>query len=65
MTNARRSRTRGPLRAWAGDSLWRQFLVWLLRGVVSVVMLAIVFVIIWFVLTPNMISGIVNTFTNK
>lgn len=45
--------------------MWRQFLVWLLRGVVSVVMLAIVFAIAWFVLMPNMISGIVNTFTNR
>ena len=65
MTKARRSRTTGPLRAWAGDSLWRQFLVWLLRGAVSLVVLATVFAIVWFVLTPNMIDGLVDVFGNR
>lgn len=65
MSNARRLRRTGPLRVWAGDSLWRQFLVWLLRLAVSAAVLAITFAIIWFVLTPTMISGIVNTFANR
>jgi hypothetical protein len=65
MTKARRSRSTGPLRAWAGDSLWRQFLAWMARTAVYLVLVAIVFGIIWFVLTPNMIDGIVNAFTNK
>lgn len=65
MSRIRRSRTAGPFRAWAGDSLWRQFLVWLLRTVVSAAVLAITFAIIWFVLTPNMINSMVNVVTHK
>ena len=65
MSKTRGSRTAGPFRAWAGDSLWRQFLVWVLRSVVSVAMLAIIFVIVWFVLTPNMIDGLVKVFRNQ
>ena len=62
MTNARRSRTRVPLRAWAGDSLSRKFLVWLLRTAVSLAVLAIGLAIVWFVLTPNMIDGLTKVF---
>ena len=62
MTNPRRSRTRGPLRAWAGDSLSRKFLVWLLRSAVSLAALAIGLAIIWFVLMPNMIDGLTKVF---
>jgi hypothetical protein len=63
MTNARRSRTPGPLHAWAGDSLPRRFLVWLLRSAVSLAVLAIGLAIVWFVLTPNMIDGLTKIFT--
>jgi hypothetical protein len=63
MTNARRSRTPGPLRAWAGDSLSRKFLVWLLRSAVSLAVLAIGLAIIWFVLTPMMIDGVTRVLT--
>ena len=63
MTNARRSRTRAPLRAWAGDSLPRKFLVWLLRSAVSLAVLAIGLAIIWFVLMPNMIDGLTRILT--
>jgi hypothetical protein len=62
MTNARRSRTRGRLRGWAGDSLWRQFLVWLLRNVVSLLVLGIGLAIVWFILMPNMIDGLTKVF---
>lgn len=58
MANANRSRTRGPLRESAGDSPRRQLLVWLLRGVVSMLVLLIGFAIIWLILTPNMIDGL-------
>lgn len=63
MPNTRRSRATGPFRAWAGDSLWRQFAVWLTRGAVSLAVLAIGFAIIWFVLTPVMIDGLTRVFT--
>lgn len=65
MSKARRSRTTGPLRAWAGDSLWRQFVAWLLRSALYLVLVAVVFGIIWFVLTPNMIDGLLNVFGNR
>lgn len=65
MSRARRSRTNGPLRSWAGDSRWRQFLVWLLRGAVSLAVLAITFAIVWFVLTPNMIDGLLDVLGNR
>ena len=62
MTKGRRSRTPGPLRAWAGDSLSRKFLVWLLRSAMSLAVLAIGLAIIWFVLMPNMIDGLTKVF---
>ena len=62
MTKGRRSRTPAPLRAWAGDSLSRKFLVWLLRSAVSLGVLAIGLAIIWFVLMPNMIGGLTKVF---
>lgn len=62
MSNARRSRTTRPLRAWAGDSLWRQFIVWLIRSAVSLAVLAIALVIILLVLVPNMIDGLMRQF---
>lgn len=65
MSNARRSRNIGPLRAWAGDSLWLQFLVWLLRSVASLLVLGIGIAIIWFILAPNMIDALVKIFSNK
>ena len=65
MTKVRRSGTAGPLRTWAGDSVWRQFLVWLLRGAVSIAVLAVGFAIIWFILTPWMIDGITNVFQRR
>ena len=63
MTNARRSRTPGPLRAWAGDSLWRQFAVWIIRSAVSLIVLAIGLAIIMVFLVPNMIDGLTRIFT--
>ena len=62
MTNARRSRTSGPLRAWAGDSLPRKLLVWLLRSAASLAVLAIGLAIVWFILTPNMSDGLTKVF---
>ena len=62
MTNARRSRAPGPLRAWAGDSSSRKFLVWLLRSVLSLLVLGIGLAIIWFILLPNMIDGLTKVF---
>ena len=63
MRNVRRSRTTGPLRAWAGDSLWRQFVVWLVRNVVSLAVLVAVLAIILLVLMPNMIDGLTKVFS--
>lgn len=63
MTNARRPRTRARLRAWAGDSLWRQFLVWLLRSGISLLALVMGLAIIWFILMPNMIDGLTKVFS--
>jgi hypothetical protein len=63
MTKVPRPRTTGPLRAWAGDSLGRRFLVWMLRSAVSLGVLAVGLAIIWFILTPNMIDGLTKIFS--
>jgi hypothetical protein len=60
MPNPRRSRNRGLLRAWAGDSLWRQFVAWLARSALLLALGALLFAIIWFVLMPWMIEGFTN-----
>lgn len=57
MRNARRSGPVGPLRAWAGDSLWRRFVVWLARNLLLIAISAAVFAVIWLVLLPLMIDG--------
>ena len=57
MRNARRSRTPDPLRVWAGDSLWRRFIVWLSGNLVLLAIAAAAFAVIWFVLMPMMIEG--------
>lgn len=65
MTKVRRSRVTRPLRAWAGDSPSRQFLVWLLRGVASLAVLAIAIAISWYILTPWMIDGVTDQFMQR
>jgi predicted anti-sigma-YlaC factor YlaD len=65
MTKARRSRSIGPLRTWAGDSRRRQFASWLIRSALSLLVLAIGLGIIMLILVPNMIDGLVKIFSNK
>ena len=45
--------------------MWRQFLAWLLRSALYLVLVAVVFGVIWFLLTPNMIDGLLNVFGNR
>jgi hypothetical protein len=60
MRKAPRSRARGPLRAWAGDSLWRRFVAWLAGTFLLLAIAAATFAVIWFVLMPMMIDGFTN-----
>lgn len=62
MSNPSRSRSRGLLSTWAGDSLLRRFVAWLVQSAILLVLLAIAFAIIWFVLTPLMVDGITRVF---
>ena len=65
MSYARRSRPSGPLRRWAGDSLWRRFVVWLVVNTVALLVLIAGVLVILNVLVPNMIHGIVSQMTNR
>lgn len=65
MRNARRSRPRGPLSAWAGDSLWRRFVVWLAGNLVLLAIAAAAFAVIWFVLMPMMIDGFTDVMQRR
>jgi hypothetical protein len=58
MSPTRRSTALGPLGRWAGDSPSRRLAVWLLRHVVSLLVLAVGVAVILFVLVPNMIDGV-------
>jgi hypothetical protein len=60
-----RSRSRGLLSAWAGESPWRRLVAWLVQGVILVGVLALALAVIWFILTPWMIDGITNVFQRR
>jgi len=65
MSNARRSRNIGLLRSWAGDSRRRQFVAWLIRSALSLLVVAVGLAIIMLILVPNMIDSLVNQFGNR
>jgi hypothetical protein len=62
MPNGARSRSRGLLSAWAGDSLWRRFVAWLAQSAILLTAVALVAAVVWFILTPMMIDGITKVF---
>lgn len=62
MSNPSRSRSRGFLSTWAGDSLVRRFVAWLVQSAILLAALAVIFAIIWLVLMPLMIDGLTKVF---
>jgi hypothetical protein len=49
---------------WAGDSAVRRLIAWVGQTAVLVAVVAIGIAIVWFVLAPSMIDGIVGVFAN-
>jgi hypothetical protein len=63
MSHPSRSRSRGFLSSWAGESLGRRFVAWLVQSAILLAVAAIGFAIIWFVFMPWMIDGLTRVFT--
>ena len=59
-----RSRSRGPLTAWAGDSLWRRFVAWLAQSAILFAALALALALIWLVFVPIMLDGVTKVMTH-
>lgn len=51
---------RGLLNGWAGDSLWRRFVAWVAQSAALVVVAAVIFAAVWFVLVPWMTNGFID-----
>jgi hypothetical protein len=51
--------------SWAGESPLRRLIAWLGQTVILVVIAAVGFALVWFVLVPIMIDGVVDVFNNS
>jgi len=60
-----RPRRRGLLSQWAGDSPSRRFVAWLAQSAILLAVAGAIFAVIWFVLMPMMIDGLVDVFQRR